>query len=49
MIEKANVKTNICAVLSSELQRSISENDIIYDLSDANGADTADDLSDFDL
>jgi hypothetical protein len=49
MIEKAQIKANISAALSAELQRGVSESDITYCLSDASDLVVDDDLSDFEV
>jgi DNA polymerase-3 subunit gamma/tau len=49
MIEKAQIKANISAALSAELQRGVSESDITYCLSDASELVVDDDLSDFEV
>ena len=49
MIEKAQIKANLSAALSAEMQMVISENDISYGLSDSTEAEVTDDLSDFEV
>ena len=49
MIEKAQIKANISAALSAEMQRGVSESDITYCLSDASDLVVDDDLADFEV
>ena len=49
MIEKAQIKHSICAVISSAQGRALSENDLIYELAMGSDADDVDDLDSFDL
>ena len=49
MIEKAQIKANLSASLSVEMQMAVSERDITFCLSDSTDVDVADDLSDFEV
>ena len=47
MIEKAQIKASICAAVSSELQRSVSEAQLIYEVAETSEEDLGDDLDQF--